>query len=86
MKTGIDWFELDGTAEFEGKTAKLPDILKAIKRGETMVQLDDGSMGTAFGVDADMTATICVLPLALEGAAQTIRGLEDYASGRWRVS
>ena len=39
--------------------------------------LDDGSMGTAFGVDADMTATICVLPLALEGAAQTIRGLED---------
>jgi superfamily II DNA or RNA helicase len=45
VKTGIDWFELEGTADFEGKTAKLPNVLKAIKRGETMVQLDDGSMG-----------------------------------------
>ena len=43
-------------------------------------------MGTPFGVDADMTATICVLPLALEGAAETIRRLEDYASGRRRGS
>jgi hypothetical protein len=43
-------------------------------------------MGTPFGVDADVTATMCVLPLALEGAGETIRGLEDYASGRWRGS
>jgi superfamily II DNA or RNA helicase len=45
VKTGIDWFELQGAADFEGKAAKLPDLLKAIRRGETMVELDDGSMG-----------------------------------------
>ena len=45
VKTGIDWFELQGAADFEGKSAKLPDLLKAIRRGETMVHLDDGSIG-----------------------------------------
>ncbi|HYR88906.1 MAG TPA: SNF2-related protein [Terriglobia bacterium] len=45
VKTGIDWFELQGAADFEGKVAKLPYLLKAIRRGETMIQLQDGSIG-----------------------------------------
>jgi superfamily II DNA or RNA helicase len=45
VKTGIDWFELEGVAEFEGRAVRLPNVLKAIKRGETMIRLDDGSMG-----------------------------------------
>jgi len=46
VSSGIDWFELHGGVEFgEGLTAKLPDLLRALKRGESMVQLGDGSFG-----------------------------------------
>jgi superfamily II DNA or RNA helicase len=46
VSSGIDWFELHGAVEFgEGLVAKLPDLLRALKRGESMVQLGDGSFG-----------------------------------------
>ncbi|MDX1982370.1 MAG: SNF2-related protein [Bryobacteraceae bacterium] len=45
VSSGIDWFELHGTVEFEGATATLPELLRALKRGENMVQLSDGSYG-----------------------------------------
>jgi superfamily II DNA or RNA helicase len=45
VSTGIDWFELGGMADFDGQTAAVPDLLKAIRRGETMIRLDDGSIG-----------------------------------------
>lgn len=47
VRSGIDWFELDGRAEFEGEPIKMPELLKAISRGENMVRLDDGSYGVA---------------------------------------
>jgi superfamily II DNA or RNA helicase len=45
VSSGIDWFELHGTVDFEGKTAALPELLAALKRGENSVRLDDGSLG-----------------------------------------
>ncbi|HEY8186877.1 MAG TPA: DEAD/DEAH box helicase [Pyrinomonadaceae bacterium] len=46
VSSGIDWFELHGAIEFgEGMIVKLPDLLSALKRGESMVQLGDGSFG-----------------------------------------
>lgn len=46
VSSGIDWFELHGSVEFgEGLQAQLPALLSALKRGETMVQLGDGSFG-----------------------------------------
>jgi superfamily II DNA or RNA helicase len=46
VSSGIDWFELYGEVEFgDGLTAKLPELLKALRRGESMVQLGDGSFG-----------------------------------------
>jgi hypothetical protein len=45
VSSGIDWFELHGTVEFGEKAAKLPELLAALKRGETTVQLDDGTFG-----------------------------------------
>ena len=74
VKTGIDWFELDGVADFDGKTVRLPDVLKAIKRGETMIRLDDGSIGLVpeewlrrFGMTAALAGTD-------EGAVRFSRG------------
>ena len=45
VTSGIDWFELHGTVEFGESTASLPELLAALKRGETTVVLDDGALG-----------------------------------------
>jgi len=46
VSSGIDWFELHGAVDFgEGLQVRLPALLSALKRGETMVQLGDGSFG-----------------------------------------
>ena len=60
----MDWFELQGAVEYEGVSASLPDILAAIRRGEHIVRLGDGSYGllpeewlTRFGRLADFGDT-----------------------------
>ncbi|HVG39235.1 MAG TPA: DEAD/DEAH box helicase [Pyrinomonadaceae bacterium] len=46
VKSGIDWFELHGTLEFDGDvTATLPELLAALKRGDNAVRLGDGTFG-----------------------------------------
>jgi superfamily II DNA or RNA helicase len=45
VSSGIDWFELHGTVSYGDTSASLPDLLKALKRGERMVRLGDGSYG-----------------------------------------
>ncbi|PYS73407.1 MAG: helicase SNF2 [Acidobacteria bacterium] len=46
VSSGIDWFELHGSLNFgEGLDVKLPALLAALRRGESMVPLGDGSFG-----------------------------------------
>jgi hypothetical protein len=45
VSSGIDWFELQGNADFEGVSVKLPALLQAISKGEATVVLDDGTVG-----------------------------------------
>jgi superfamily II DNA or RNA helicase len=45
VASGVDWFELRGEADFEGQTARLPELLAALRRGEKFVPLSDGSIG-----------------------------------------
>ena len=45
VSSGVDWLEVQGQADFDGHTASLPDILAALRKGEKMVVLSDGSMG-----------------------------------------
>jgi superfamily II DNA or RNA helicase len=45
VSSGIDWFELNGSIDFGGVTAKLPRLLSALRKGERTVVLDDGSTG-----------------------------------------
>ncbi|HSE97246.1 MAG TPA: DEAD/DEAH box helicase, partial [Blastocatellia bacterium] len=45
VSSGIDWFELHGAVEFGDTVAKLPALLAALKRGENVVQLGDGTFG-----------------------------------------
>jgi SNF2-related domain/Helicase conserved C-terminal domain/Bacterial SNF2 helicase associated len=45
VASGVDWFELHGAIEYGDSSAPLPQLLAALKRGETMVTLGDGSYG-----------------------------------------
>jgi SNF2 family DNA or RNA helicase len=45
VTSGIDWFELHGAVDFGGVSVELPEILAALRRGESMVRLGDGSFG-----------------------------------------
>ena len=45
VTSNIDWFELQGTFEFDGVTASLPQLLAALRNNEKYVRLDDGSQG-----------------------------------------
>ncbi len=41
----IDWFELRGDASFAGASIELPRLLEAVRRGERMIRLGDGTQG-----------------------------------------
>ncbi len=46
VSSGVDWFELHGSVDFgDGLEAKLPALLSALQRGESMISLGDGSFG-----------------------------------------
>ncbi|MFN0195508.1 MAG: SNF2-related protein [Planctomycetaceae bacterium] len=45
VKSGIDWFELHASADFEGRTIQLPELLSALARGDSTIRLSDGSLG-----------------------------------------
>ena len=45
VSSGVDWFELHGNVEYGESTAHLPELLEALRRGESMVRLGDGTYG-----------------------------------------
>ena len=45
VSSGVDWFELHGGVEYGETSAQLPELLEALRRGEKMVKLDDGTYG-----------------------------------------
>ncbi|MCP3960209.1 MAG: DEAD/DEAH box helicase [bacterium] len=45
VASDIDWFELRGDVEFESTSVALPRLLRAVRRGERMIRLDDGTRG-----------------------------------------
>jgi len=45
VSSGMDWFDVSGAVDFEGATASLPALLKALKKGSEAIALDDGTVG-----------------------------------------
>jgi superfamily II DNA or RNA helicase len=45
ITSGVDWFDLEGDAQFGDTRVALPRLLRAIKQGEQTVRLDDGTLG-----------------------------------------
>jgi superfamily II DNA or RNA helicase len=45
VSSGVDWFELHGEVSFGDQTASLPKLLAAVRKGDSLIQLDDGTVG-----------------------------------------
>ncbi len=45
VSSGVDWFELHGDVDYGEQKARLPELLAALRRGDHMVRLGDGSYG-----------------------------------------
>ena len=45
VTSNSDWFDLNGTLTFDGQTVGIPQLLKAVRRKESHILLDDGSKG-----------------------------------------
>ena len=45
VKSGLDWFDVDGGVDYDGQTVGLPALLNAFKQGQKSVRLDDGTYG-----------------------------------------
>ncbi|MEO7962783.1 MAG: DEAD/DEAH box helicase, partial [Gemmatimonadaceae bacterium] len=45
VHSGIDWFDLDASVDFGGVSARLPELLAALRRGDRLVKLSDNSLG-----------------------------------------
>jgi superfamily II DNA or RNA helicase len=45
VTSNVDWFELHAEFDFDGVTASLPDLLAALRDGQKMITLGDGSQG-----------------------------------------
>ncbi len=77
VTTGIDWFELEGGADFDDVPLALPELLEALRRGQRFVALDDGTQGM---LPADWLERYGPLAhLAAESAGGPVRFLPSQA-------
>lgn len=45
VRSGVDWFDLQGEVDFDGVSVSLPELLAALRNGERTIPLGDGSRG-----------------------------------------
>jgi superfamily II DNA or RNA helicase len=45
ISSGIDWFDVEGTISFGAEEVPLPQLLTALRKGESTVRLTDGRLG-----------------------------------------
>lgn len=45
INSGIDWFDVNGSVTFGAEKVRLPRLLNALRKGESVVRLDDGRLG-----------------------------------------
>lgn len=74
VSSGVDWFDLHGEVDYGGVSATLPELLAALRRGETMVRLGDGTYGLLPEEWLSRLGTIAGMGQAEEGKVRFRRG------------
>ena len=64
VRSGVDWFDIDGGISFGDAEVPLPFVLQALRAKESMIRLDDGSVGL---ITTELRARLTPL-LAMTGA------------------
>ncbi len=82
VTSGVDWFDLEGEADFEGETVALPAVLAAIRRGSRHIVLGDGSLGMLPEEWIERFAPIAGLGTA-EGAGVRFRSVQAVLLDAW---
>lgn len=70
VSSGVDWFDLDATIDYDGVKAGLPELLAAAQRGDSFVTLGDGTQGM---LPAEWLARYAPLALMGEVAGEKLR-------------
>ena len=82
VSSGVDWFDLDGEADFEGQSVPLPRILEAIRKGARYITLGDGTLGVLPEEWTKTFAPIARLGTA-EGASVRFRSVQAVLLDAW---
>jgi len=78
VSSGIDWFDLHAEVDYgEGVSANLPQLLAALRRGETMVRLGDGTFGLL--PEEWLRKFAPVAGLGVDGEEETLRFRRNQA-------
>lgn len=67
VTSSIDWFELRGGVHYGSFTVQLPQLLEALRSGNNMVQLEDGSYGLLPPEWLDKIRTVAEMGALEEG-------------------
>ena len=65
VRSGVDWFDLEGAADFGGVAVSFPRLLDAVRRGARTVVLDDGTHGLLPSEWLARLAPLAALGIAL---------------------
>jgi superfamily II DNA or RNA helicase len=76
VSSGVDWFDVEGQAEFSGRWIKIPTILEALMKGENFVPLEDGTLGL---IDEQMAKRLEKLSGFADTTKQGIRFAKSQA-------
>jgi len=77
VTSGIDWFDVDARCDYADTHVALPEILRAVARGESFVSLGDGTLGM---LPEDWLARFAPLMQLGESQADNIRFVHSQAA------
>ena len=67
VSSGIDWFDVEATVKFGSASARLPELLAALRRGDRTVRLSDNSFGVLDDSWIDRTGLLAATGTLVDG-------------------
>ncbi len=67
VRSGIDWFDVDASVEFGAASARLPELLAALRRGDRTIRLSDNGLGVLDEAWLDRTGLLAATGTVVDG-------------------